>query len=252
MGPPLPVRTGRSRSRGRARLLSYLPSDEALSEPGIDNTPGIDVLTWSVVAVVDAIPLDDRPVAIGVLVSDTRGAVRRSGDGEPLTGLGILDRVTLLDLGQRHLLCCIFRTHYPPGSSRWSAASADHLEDSPANGTGQSQHYRRCPQTSGRVRLWCWPTSCRWRSRRSPGCSACLSGAGRQTAGVAAGYPRRLGRTRVSPQLTHDDSVGCCRCTPAGRLVAGRPGRPGVVARRSRLLLHHPLQHQARLPRDEG
>jgi hypothetical protein len=43
-------------------------------------------------------------------------AVRRPGDGEPLTGLRILDRVTLLDLGELHLLCCMFRTHCPPRS----------------------------------------------------------------------------------------------------------------------------------------
>ena len=46
-------------------------------------------------------------------MSDTRCAVRRSGDGEPLTGLGILDGVTLLDLGQRHLLCCIVPNSLP-------------------------------------------------------------------------------------------------------------------------------------------
>ena len=63
-GGPLPVWTGRSRSRRRSRLLSHLTSDEALSEPGIDNAPGIDLLTLSFVAVVDAVPLDDRPVAI--------------------------------------------------------------------------------------------------------------------------------------------------------------------------------------------
>jgi hypothetical protein len=61
---PLPVWTGRSRSRERSRLLSHLPSDEALSEPGIDNAPRIDLLTLSFVAVVDAVPLDDRPLAI--------------------------------------------------------------------------------------------------------------------------------------------------------------------------------------------
>ena len=56
------------------------------------------------------------------LSCDTRCAVRCSGDGEPLTRLGILDRVTFLDLGQRHLFCYMFRTHYrPPGSSRRSA-----------------------------------------------------------------------------------------------------------------------------------
>src|ERR1700733_8206111 len=73
-----------------------------------------------------------------MLLSDTRCAVRRSGDGEPLTGLGILDRVALLDPGQRHLLCYMFRAHYPPESSWWLPASGDHLEDSPVNGTGQS------------------------------------------------------------------------------------------------------------------
>src|ERR1700733_16177210 len=73
-----------------------------------------------------------------MLLSDTRCAVRRSGDGEPLTGLGILDRVALLDPGQRHLLCYMFRAHYPPGWSWWLPASGDHLEDSPVNGTGQS------------------------------------------------------------------------------------------------------------------
>jgi hypothetical protein len=47
-----------TRSHGHSRLLSHLPSDEALS------APGIDLLTLSFVAVVDAIPLDDRPLAI--------------------------------------------------------------------------------------------------------------------------------------------------------------------------------------------
>ena len=51
-------------SRGRSRLLSHLASDEAFSGPGIDDAPGIDLLTLSFVAVVDAIPLDDRRVAI--------------------------------------------------------------------------------------------------------------------------------------------------------------------------------------------
>ena len=35
----------------------------------------------------------------------------------PIAGLGILDGVTFLDLRQRHLLYCVFRTHYSPGSS---------------------------------------------------------------------------------------------------------------------------------------
>jgi hypothetical protein len=48
---------------GRSRLLSHLAIDEALSEPGIDNAPGIDLLTLSFVAV-DAIPLNDRPLTI--------------------------------------------------------------------------------------------------------------------------------------------------------------------------------------------
>jgi hypothetical protein len=52
------------RPRGRSRLLSHLARDEAFSGPGIDNAPGIDLLTLSFVAVVDAIPLDDRRVAI--------------------------------------------------------------------------------------------------------------------------------------------------------------------------------------------
>ena len=51
-------------SRGRSRLLSHLASDEAFGGPGIDDAPGIDLLTLSFVAVVDAIPLDDRRVAI--------------------------------------------------------------------------------------------------------------------------------------------------------------------------------------------
>ena len=51
-------------SHGRSRLLSHLSSDEALGEPGIDNAPGIDLITLSFVAVVDAIPLDDCRVAI--------------------------------------------------------------------------------------------------------------------------------------------------------------------------------------------
>ena len=52
------------RSQGRLRLLSHLASDEALSGPGVDNASGIDLLTLSFVAIVDAMPLDDRPVAI--------------------------------------------------------------------------------------------------------------------------------------------------------------------------------------------
>ena len=53
-----------TRSRGLSRLLSHLARDEAFSGPGIDDAPGIDLLTLSFVAVVDAIPLDDRRVAI--------------------------------------------------------------------------------------------------------------------------------------------------------------------------------------------
>src|SRR6478752_6814274 len=115
------------RSRGRSRLLPHLPSDNTFSGPRIDDAPGIDLFAFLFVAVVDAIPLDDRSVAIYLLVNDTRCAVRRPGDGEPLTGLRILDRVTLLALGERHLLCCMFRTHCPPRSSRRSAQSRDHL-----------------------------------------------------------------------------------------------------------------------------
>jgi hypothetical protein len=84
----------------RSRLLPHLPSDAAFSGPGVDYAPGID-LTFPFVAVVDAISLDDRRVAIRVLVSGTRCAIRRAGDGEPLTGHRILDRVTLLNLRQR-------------------------------------------------------------------------------------------------------------------------------------------------------
>ncbi len=83
------------RSRGRSRLLPHLPSDNTFSGPRIDDAPGIDLFAFLFVAVVDAIPLDDRSVAIYLLVNDTRCAVRRPGDGEPLTGLRILDRVTL-------------------------------------------------------------------------------------------------------------------------------------------------------------
>ena len=96
-------------------LLSHLARDETFSEPGIEKAPGIDLLTLSFVAEVDAILLEDDPVAICVLLSDARCAVRRSGDGEPLIRLGILDGVPLLDVGERHLLCCMFRTHFPPG-----------------------------------------------------------------------------------------------------------------------------------------
>ncbi len=53
-----------ARTQTTLAILSHLTSDEALSEPGIDNAPGIDLLTLSFVAVVDAVPLDDRPVAI--------------------------------------------------------------------------------------------------------------------------------------------------------------------------------------------
>jgi hypothetical protein len=96
------------------RLLPDLASHEIFSRPGIDDAARIDLLAESFVAKVDAIPLNDRCVATGVLVSNTRCAVRSSGHGEPLARFGILDRVTLLDRGQRHLLCCMFRTHSPP------------------------------------------------------------------------------------------------------------------------------------------
>jgi hypothetical protein len=80
------------------------------------------------------------------LPCDTGCAVRRSGDGEPLTGLGILDGVTLLDLGERHLLCSMFGTHCPsPGSSR---KVGDRLVDSRATHTRQSKICRRWPQNS--------------------------------------------------------------------------------------------------------
>ncbi len=45
-------------------LLSHLASDETFSEPGINNAPGIDLLTLSFVAIVDAIPLDHRALAM--------------------------------------------------------------------------------------------------------------------------------------------------------------------------------------------
>jgi hypothetical protein len=68
LGPCPPCSTSANqlplRSRGRSRLLSHLASDEAFSGPGIDDAPGIDLLTLSFVAVIDAIPLDDRRVAI--------------------------------------------------------------------------------------------------------------------------------------------------------------------------------------------
>src|ERR1700755_1614385 len=76
---------------GAQRLLPHLASDQASNGPGINDAPGIDLLTLSFVAVVDPISLDDRRVAIRVLASDTRCAVRRPGNGEPLTRLGILD-----------------------------------------------------------------------------------------------------------------------------------------------------------------
>lgn len=48
----------------RSRLLSHLAIDEAFSGPGVDNAPRIDVVTLSFVAVVDAVPLDDRPLTV--------------------------------------------------------------------------------------------------------------------------------------------------------------------------------------------
>src|SRR6478672_12599925 len=99
-----------SRSHRRSRLLSHLASDEALNEPEID------LLTS--VAVVDAILLDYRPLPVRVPASGVRCAVGCLHDFDPGAGLRILEHVTLPDLRQRHLLCYVFRAHYPPGSSR--------------------------------------------------------------------------------------------------------------------------------------
>jgi hypothetical protein len=109
MGRFLVARFQDTSGDAQGRLLSHLVIDEAPDEPGIGD------LTF--VAVVDAVLLGGRSLAVLVLVNDTRCALGCSGDGDPLSGLRILDRVTLPDLRQRHLLYCVFRTHYRPGSS---------------------------------------------------------------------------------------------------------------------------------------
>src|SRR3954467_9366957 len=92
----LPLRI-RDHTAPRSRLLSHLPSDEAPSGSGVHSALGIHLLTFSLVAVVDPVPV----------------ALRRPGYCEPLTGFGVLDRVTLMDLGRRHFLCDMFGTHSP-------------------------------------------------------------------------------------------------------------------------------------------
>jgi len=50
--------------RRRSQLFPHLAIDEARSEPGIDSAAGVDMLALSFVAVVHAVTLDDRQVAI--------------------------------------------------------------------------------------------------------------------------------------------------------------------------------------------
>jgi hypothetical protein len=87
------------------------------------------MFTVSFVAVIDAIPFGDRPVAICVLVSDTRCAVRGSGDGEPLTGVGswIVSPSRISASGTCSVACS--ELIIPPGivAVLWLARPGDHL-----------------------------------------------------------------------------------------------------------------------------
>jgi hypothetical protein len=88
-----------------SQLLSHLSSHETFGGPGINDALGIDLFALSFVAEVHAVTFDDGRVAIGMLMGHALGAIRRSGDSEPLPGYRILDRVTLLDFDERHLFC---------------------------------------------------------------------------------------------------------------------------------------------------
>src|SRR6478736_923364 len=84
-----------------------------------------------------------------MLVGHALGAIRRSGDGEPLTGRRILDRVTLLDIDERHLFCGKFRAHESSsdvaGSGCPTTVSLDDPRIVPPQGAGQSSNAQLGP-----------------------------------------------------------------------------------------------------------
>jgi hypothetical protein len=123
----------RARPHGLSRLLCHVAVDETRNEPGID--------LFASAAGVDAVMLGYGLFPFRVPVSDAHCAVGRVRDFDPLARLRILENVTLTQLRQWNPLYCMQNSLLARidvvGRLRRSLSGIV-LEDSPANGTGQS------------------------------------------------------------------------------------------------------------------